>query len=276
MNTWTFIAERFPLKVSVPLVAILGFGSLSLVSFTWFDGAVVFTTLFLSLLAIRMVDDLASIDRDRMTHPDRGLPSGSINATKLTYAVMVLSVFVVSLNVINGDVASTLFLIGYYGLYFFSFRTIPLLIKPCLSNVVFCWIPVYVAHTVSHQFSSAHVLLGLFAYCSAIAHEYAHSVHAANEAPTHLKTYATLLGSRFTAALSLIMYILACVMGLMFWYRSGRPTFFMGTLVVTSAQIIYLEIRLILEPTVHRARSFYVSGYTFFLLPYLALVLDRA
>lgn len=276
MNTWTFIIERFPLKASLPLVAILGFGSLSLVSFTWFDGAVVFTTLFLSLLCIRMVDDLASIDRDRITHPDRGLPSGSINATKLTYTVMVLSALVVSLNVINGDVAATLFLIGYYGLYFFSFRTIPFLIKPCLSNVVFCWIPVYVAHTVSHQFSFAHLLLGLFAYGSAIAHEYAHSVHTANEAPTHSKTYATLLGSRFSAMLSLIMYILAGVMALMFWYRSGRPTFFMGTLGVTSAQIIYLEIRLIFEPTVHRARSFYVAGYTFFLLPYLALVLDRA
>ena len=120
MNTWRFITERFPLKATLPLTAILAFGPMSSAPFTIADGVTIFTTLFLTLLAVRMADDLASIDTDRITHPDRGLPSGRINATRLTYAMVAAAMVVVVLNLFGGHFRDILFLVGYYGLYFIT------------------------------------------------------------------------------------------------------------------------------------------------------------
>lgn len=171
MNTWRFIAERFPLKATLPLTAILVMGPMSSAQFTIADGIFIIATLFLTLLAVRMADDLASIDTDRITHPDRGLPSGRINATRLTYSMVSIAAIVVVLNLFGGHFRDTLVLVGYYCLYFLSIRKFPLLMKPILSNVVFCWIPMYIADTLLGRFSFEYLMLGLFAYISAIAHE---------------------------------------------------------------------------------------------------------
>lgn len=275
MNTWRFITERFPLKATLPLTAILALGPMSSTSFTIKDGMIIFTTLFFTLLAVRMADDLASIDNDRTTHPDRGLPSGRINAARLTCSMASVATMVVVVNLFGGHFRDALFLAGYYSLYFFSIKRSPLLIKPFLSNVVFCWIPLYIADTLLNRFSLEHVMLGLFAYGSVIAHEYAHSVHAEDEGSVHLKTYSSLLGSRWSAVLSGLMYTAAGTMGFMYWFLAGRPLFFLLILLATSVQILYLEIQLIREPAVRTARRFYVAGYGFFLFPYLGLILDN-
>ena len=275
MNTWKFIAERFPFKATLPLTAILALGPMSGAPFTIADGAVIFTTLFLTLLALRMADDLASIDTDRITHPDRGLPSGRIDAAGLTYAMATVATMAVVLNLSRGHFRSLLFLAGVYTLYFLFFRKIPVLIKPFLSNLVFGWIPPYVAATLLNRFSFEHLMLGLFAYGSAIAHEYAHSVHAADEASGRLKTYASLLGPRRSAILSLLMYVAAGTMGLVYWSHAGRPVFFLLILMVTTIRIIYLEIRLIDDPGVRTARPFYIAGFGFFLFPYSGLIFDN-
>lgn len=275
MNTWRFIAERFPLKATFPLTAILAFGPMSSAPFTITYGIIIFTTLFLTLLAVRMADDLASIDTDRITHPERGLPSGRINAAGLTLSMVTIATMVVVLNLFRGHFSVTLFLVGYYCLYFFAIGKTPVLIKPFLSNVVFCWMPIYIADTLLGRFSFEYLILGLFAYISAIAHEYAHSVHAEDEGAAKLKTYSSLLGSRRSAILSGLMYAAAGTMGFVYWSVAGRPILFILILIVTSVQILYLEIRLIREPATHSARPFYLAGYGFFLFPYLGLILDN-
>ncbi len=275
MNTWRFIAERFPLKITLPLTAILALGPMSSASFTFADGLVIFATLFLTLLGVRMADDLASIDMDRITHPDRGLPSGRINSSRLSYSMATIATMVVALNLFGEHFKGTLVLVGYYGFYFFFIKRIPILIKPFLSNLLFCWIPLYIADTLLDRSSLEHLILGLFAYGSAIAHEYAHTVHNEDESPGQLKTYSSLLGPRRSAIISFLMYVAAGTMGFVYWSQAGRPVLFLLILMVTSVQILYLEIRLIRDPVIRYARPFYVAGYGFFLFPYVGLIFDN-
>ncbi len=275
MNAWKFITERFPLKVTLPLVAILCLGPLSLVSFHFSDGLMLFASIFLGLLSLRMADDLASMAMDRLTHPNRGLPSARIDAAKLKRALILLVVLVVSINLVIGAWGATLMITSFYVLYFLLFKKLPVLYKPFFSNLIFCCIPLYIADAILHKLTLAHLLLGLFSYLSVVAHEYAHSVHGGDDPPPKIATYATLIGARPSAMLSLLLFSVAAIFGFIFWHASGRPLFFMISLMAVIIHIIYLEFRLIREPASRTARPFYIYGFTFFLIPYAGLVLDQ-
>ncbi len=276
MNTWKFISERFPFQVTLPMTAALSVGPLSLLPFNWTDGIFTFSMVFIGLLALRMADDLSSMDIDRLTHPTRGLPSGRIHAAKLKRALLIHVAAAIAISALGAFFIGTLLIIAYYSLYFALFKKIPLMIKPFLSNLIFCALPTYIAQIVSPEFSSPHLLLGLFAYASVIAHEYAHNVHSVDPSPSEVKTYVDLLSPKGLAFLSALAFCLAALLGFTFWYTSGRPALFFIALCLTTIQIVYLQVKLISQPVSRRARPFYIYGFTFFLLPFIALALDKA
>jgi 4-hydroxybenzoate polyprenyltransferase len=275
MNTSKFIAERFPLKASLPLTAALCAGPLSLLQFHWTDAIITFTMVFIIFLCLRITDDLASIHIDRLTHPTRGLPSGRIDAAKLKRYLLILIAAAAAISASGAFLISTLLIIVYYSLYFALFKKIPILVRPFLSNLIFFGLPAYIAQIISPQFSSPHLFLGLFAYASVIAHEYAHNVHSPDQTPSDEKTYVDLLGPRGLALLSFLVFALAALSGFAFWYASDQPPLFFIVLCLTTIQIFYLQVKLINQPVAHKAHPFYIYGFTFFLLPFIALAFDK-
>jgi len=262
MNIWYFITERFNFKATLPLFTILWAASLSLTHWQIVSAIVLYISIFIGFFCLRATDDIQSIKVDRITHPERGLVSGRINSAQLTQAIWLMITLIIFVNYFWGNVLAIIFIVFYY-ILFFSFKNkLPVLLKPFLSSFAFGYIVIYTSYVVNSYISSAQVLLGLFIWVSVIAHEYAHSVDADNRA-------------QFFALISLIGYLLACILGSIFWLIANQPPLFIIILMLSTLYILFLEIQLIKKPSSEQAVKFYINGFLFFLLPCLGLIIDQ-
>ncbi len=262
MNSWYFITERFNLKATLPLFTILWAASLSLSYWEMVPAIVLYISIFIGFFCLRAADDINSIEVDRITHPERGLVSGDINSAKLTQAIWFMIALIMLVNYFWGDVLAIIVIVFYYILFFRFKHKLPLFLKPFLSSLAFGYIAIYTSYVVDSYISSAHVLLGLFIWVSVISHEYAHSIDADNKA-------------QIFAIISLIGYLLACILGSIFWLIAKQPLLFIILLMLSTLYILYLEIQLIKKPSSEQAVKFYINGFLFFLLPCLGLIIDQ-
>jgi len=183
--------------------------------------------------------------------------------------------FIALINYFGGNVLAIIVIIFYYSFFFRFEHKLPLLFIPFLSNVAFGYIPLYISYTVENHISLAQILLALFLWISVIAHDYAHSVHADSLDTQGIQTYSKQLGARTSAIVSLIGYLIACILGTIFWLIAKQPPLFFTMLMLSALYILYLEIQLIKKPSSEQAIKFYISGFLFFLLPCLGLIIDQ-
>ncbi len=280
MNTWRFITERFPLKITLPLTAILCLASLNPCSYSSTLLIISYASIFISLLILRAVDDICSIGIDKIKSPERGLVSGRIDSARLAKALKVLILLNIFINInfkniyFNKALFFTTAITLYYFLFYKSIKLIPVIIKPLFSNLVFICIPSYASLIALNKLSLSSCFLGLFIYTSVIAHEYSHNVLKKNTSSYGIINYTDLLGMRGTAALSFSCFIAAFVFALIFWFNINRPILFFITLTITMLQIIVMEIRLMIKPCAKNSKPFYIYGFAFFLLPLLSLIIE--
>lgn len=257
-----FAAERFPLRVTGPLAVALAAGPYAVAG----GGAVGFArsvvSVFLLLLAVRIVDDIRSIPDDRLAHPERGLPSGRIPVPPLRAAAVcsTVAVFLVS----AGPAAAALMaLVLAYVVYFSVERRLSLAARPPAVNVVFLWIPVHVTLIGTEFDPTAVAGLAAFFWLAAVGHDYLHDIHAVGESSRGMETSRTLLGAACCAG--------GFGAGVWLALRSGiaeAPPLFLTSLTVLFAYLGYLVAR-------SMERPIYVAGFAAFALPSALLGLDR-
>jgi hypothetical protein len=282
-----FAAERAPVGVVGALAAALSAGPWALVrgdGAAFLRGAVV-TGLVLFIL--RAVDDLRSVAHDRLAHPGRGLPSGRIPRRPLAAGAALLGV---TAALAGGPVlaAGLAALAAWYAAYFALVARVPPVARPPLVNAVFLGIPLGVAALAEARVGPATglagdpglVALALFYWLSATGHDFAHEVHAADEAPAGPPTTPSAsIGGRTAAILGFGCYAAAFAGGLAAARaapsRGVTPHLFTGALVVLSAYLGLRLVRLVVHPCRERARRLYVAGVACFALPSLLLAADR-
>jgi len=270
-----FIKERFPLPVALPLTLILFAGPAS-VSPPGLGGAIFgWVNTFLALLCLRMADDLTSLPTDKISHPERGLPAGRLEARNLrnflALAVSAMVLWQVNIPAMLAAIGTVIF----YVLFFRDFKEkLPLLTRPFFSNIIFAVIPCY-AGIMGGNLTPAHLWLAVFIWLAAVAHELAHNVHGPLETDLGLADYVESIGARSTAALALVLFALAGFFAFLAWLSLARPWVFGLLLVLTAAHLGFLGAKLIREPEYENARPFYVAGFTFFLVPLAGLLIDR-
>jgi 4-hydroxybenzoate polyprenyltransferase len=261
-----FIEERYSLKASIPLAMVL-FLSPYLVGsgFTVVGAVCGCVTVFVALLCLRIADDVSDIDYDKENNGDRALPSGRVDKYTLSMFVYIAMPVIVTVNFLIGftyGASLVAFAIIYYAYFFKSIkRILPRGVRPFFSNVVFSIIPVY-AGILSNNLKAVHIMLALFIYCAAIAHEWAHNV---NETERN-KNATIIVFAQFT---------LSGVFGWLFWLAYGKPLVFGITLLITSIQILAMCIRVVANPSHAYARKFYIAGFTFFAIPLIGLIIDN-
>jgi hypothetical protein len=237
-----------------PFTVILFGGPASLSPPSLWTAALGWVSTFLGLLCLRIADDLASLENDKVAHPDRGLPSGRINAGNLRTFVA----------------AGTIL---FYILYFKSFKKrLPLIIRAPWSNAIFAVIPCYVG-LLSPNFVTPQVFLAGVVWLAAVAHEWAHNVHGPDETGLGLAGYVQAIGSRQSAAVALALFAGAAFFACLAWLTMGRPWVFGMLFVMTSLHVGFLGMRLIRQPEYKNAQPFYIVGFTFLLLPLAGLLL---
>jgi 4-hydroxybenzoate polyprenyltransferase len=270
-----FILERFPLKITVPLSAILFAAPFSVASFDIPKVLFGVINVFGFLLLLRMQDDLDDIEVDSILHPERGLVKGYINANKLRAMVAIGAGALLAVNSGGPWFLLVLAMTLVYGVFYSIKPWIPLPLSPLLTNAVFFFIPVYAGVVAEGIPTWTHVLLGLFVWSSVVAHDFAHSVHGLDEAPDSVRTFSTVLGNRGSAFIALGAFVLAGLLGMLFSASNDKPLWFSVFLMLTFLQILWMGIRLARFPTVRNARPFYIFGFVFFLLPLLGLIVDN-
>ncbi len=269
-----FIKERFQPKATV-LISIILFSAPFLTvtrnSTNYFSGVM---TTFIILLTIRIADDLTSLDEDKSHHPQRGLVSGRIDRKALIWSLSYLGVFICILNLSAKQIGILTFIFIYYALFFFFRTKTSLLLKPFFSNAIFLVLPFYATGSHILNENPRILFLGLFLWAGAIAHEYSHNVHDLEEKTEYEKTYSTLLGPRNAAILSLILFLSSFLFGVLFWYFTGKSYFFICTLVLLTLHMLYHYQKIIKKPCDKNAQPFYIFGFTYFLLPLCAFIVD--
>jgi 4-hydroxybenzoate polyprenyltransferase len=293
-----FAAERAPAAVVLALAVSLCAGPWALAGE---DGPALLravAVVFLVLTALRIVDDLRSIEHDRIASPERALPAGRIEARPLVVGAALLFAAAALVSVPRLTLGLGL-LAAYYAAYYALVERIPIVLRPPLVNAVFLAIPLGVgvlsggAGTPGAAVATggqavdgsggagapALVALAAFYWLSAVGHDYAHEVHSADDAPSGLRTISQSLGPRVTAGVGLCCYVGGCVAGLLAARGAltpGRwPPLFVTSLAVLFGYVGFLLVRLIALPGRERARRLYVSGVVCFAVPSLLLGLDR-
>jgi 4-hydroxybenzoate polyprenyltransferase len=269
-----FAGERFAPWATVPIAALLYAAPASLGQPAALEMAEGALATFLGLLCLRIADDLGDLERDRVLHPQRGLSSGRIDPAGLLDANLALGTVLVALeSTSTWRLAFSLGACAFYRAWFSGWRArVHSVARPFLSNLVF---PCAVFHGAGPGAWRPAVLLALYAWLAAVAHEFAHNVRSPEEEPPLGPGYARALGAEGTAVLSLALFAMAALVAALLWLALGRPRSLGGALVAAATGAGYFLARLRRDPGPQPARSIYRAGIVFALVPALGLILRR-
>ena len=267
-----FVGERFPPWVSVPTAALLYAAPASLGSPGRLEAAEGALATFLGLLCLRIADDLEDLEVDRRVHPRRGLPSGRIDPARLRDAGLALGGLLVALESPSGwRLAFFIGACAFYRAWYAVWRMrVHAVARPFFSNLVF---PCAVLHGAGPVAWRAVVLLALFAWLAAVAHEFAHNVRSMEEEPSWGPGYARALGAAGTAILSVALFTAAALAAVLLWLQLGRPCPLGMALAGAIGGLGFFLVRLLREPGPRRSRDLYQAGILFGLAPAVGMLL---
>ena len=174
-----FVRERFPPWATIPIAGLLYAAAASLGEHTPLEAAGGALATWLGLLGLRIADDLSDLERDRVLHPERGLASGAIDPARLRDANLGLGMALLALE--STSPWRLTFFIGacvHYRAWFHARARVPPVARPFLSNLVF---PCAVLHAAGPGAGRPAILLGLYAWLTAVAHEFAHNARSPEE-----------------------------------------------------------------------------------------------
>jgi 4-hydroxybenzoate polyprenyltransferase len=266
-----FVRERFSPWATVPLCALLDAAPASLGRPRPLEVAAGALATWLGLLSLRIADDLTDLERDRVLHPQRGLPSGAIDPVRLREASLGLATALLVLeSTSTWRLAFFVTACGYSRAWLsYGRKRVHPVARPFLSNLVF---PLAVLHGAGPGAWRPAILLALYAWLAAVAHEFAHNVRSPEEEGPLGPGYARALGARGTAVLGTALFAAAAVVAGLLWGVLDRPGVFGGALMGAAAGMALFLARLLRDGGSSSARSVYRAGIVFALLPALGLL----
>ena len=269
-----FVGERFRPWATVPMALLLYAAPAGLGRPGLLDEAAGALATFLGLLCLRIADDLEDLEADRALHPERGLSSGRIDPKRLRDANLALGAVLFAVE--SSSVWRLAFFLGacaFYRAWYAALKErVHAVARPFFSNVVF---PCAVFHGAGPGAWRAAVPLALYAWLSAVAHEFAHNVPSVEEEPASGPGFARALGARGTALLGIALFALAGLATVRLWLGLGRPRSLGVALVAAAGGLGFFLARLLREPGPARSRTLYRAGILFVLAPALGLLLRR-
>lgn len=255
-----FLAERYPPMPTIPMALLIGTvlvdpatAELSVIL-----QAAVFT--WLVLLVARGIDDLTSVDEDRLRHRDRGLVSGRIDGASLSRGLTAAAL--AALLISPG--LETLALCGAFGAILWAAflwrRSLPLLVWPLISNAIFL-LPGFWCLLEPTRSGPATLPIAVALWLGGAAHHWLHSEFDGGPDPS------VRLGLLLSAGGTL-----AALTG--FLTAPG-----ISTAPLAAAFISYTVTLLLASPWrpayIDRHEAFYVWGYLAVLLPLTVWCLAR-
>lgn len=232
----------------------------------------------LLLLLARISDDMADIPIDRITHPGRLLSRADRATLRQMRGVQLgLIGLLLGLQWLSATVALfILAVLAVYGVFFAIKHRFSIIVQSVVVNSTLGVLPIYAELARCGQISGAGLLMGLFFWLGALAHDYSHSIlDARDESPERLSPMNRLDAKRLAIA-SLILFLTSGAVGLLLYGLHYTGPLFLALLLVCLVVMTRLEVRLIRRPGRATAKPFYWFGYVFFLLPALGYIVSQS
>ena len=257
-----WLAERFPLHVSVPVAVVLCGAALP--RGAWIDLPRIAATGWLLLFAARAWDDLADLRRDRVRRPERVLPSGRLSERVLRGTALGAGALGIAgsfaLSVPAGACVSGCAAAGF-GWHAARPRW-SRLAGPALVNLAFPALVLLGPLGLGTAGGEA-VLLALFAWTAAVAHDLGHGIEEEAGMPDELRDPLT-PGVRARWGLAAFVGSLATAVAL----EVTRPDPLFAAFVVLAGAVVALRfVPLLRKPTEWNARRLRVAGFVYLVAP---------
>ncbi|HTO96760.1 MAG TPA: hypothetical protein VMK66_06915, partial [Myxococcales bacterium] len=209
----------------------------------------------------------------RALHPERGLSAGAIDPGRLRKVNLGLAAALLALESTSTWRLAFFVGAGAHCLGWLSWRQrVHPVARPFLSNLVF---PCVVLHAAGPGAWRPAILLAVYAWLAAVAHEFAHNVRSPEEEGPLGPGYARTLGAGGTAVLGAALFATAALAGALLWLMLDRPVVFGGALVGAAAGLSLFLRRLLRDRAPASGRSVYRAGIVFALVPALGLLVGR-
>lgn len=237
-----------------------------------FTGAL---TVSVFLLFVRLGDDIADIDIDRLTHPERALCDGRINIRRMHHFTVFMAFVMLLLQWGRTDCAGMIGLaVVLCGVFFQKKKHFNAWVNVVLLNATLMLFPVYAGLLLYGEVSLFHWLMGAFFWAGGIAHDLSHCI--LDEVPVGRRAINPInrIPGTLLAKVSLAMFFVSATLGAILFMSGDVGVWFALMLMVTSAFILLLEYRLIRQPCSRTAKPFYTLGFAFFLLPVVGHLVD--
>jgi 4-hydroxybenzoate polyprenyltransferase len=257
-----WVVERFPLQVSAPVAVVLCGAALP--RGAWTELPRIAATGWLLLFAARAWDDLADLRRDRVRRPERVLPSGRLPERVLRGAALGAGALGVAgsfaLSVPAGACVSAC---AAAGLAWHAARPRwPRLAGPALVNLAFPALVLLGPLGLGAARGEA-LLLALFAWTAAVAHDLGHGIEEEAGMPGELRDRLA-PEARARWGLAAFLGSLGAAVAL----EAMWPDPLFAAFAVLAGVVVALRfVPLLREPTEWNARRLRVAGFVYLVAP---------
>ena len=229
-------------------------------------------TMYSSFFAVLIWNDVTDADIDAIAHPDRPIPSGRINSKKFfmialffsaltfifAYLISIWCLFIVCIAALYVTFHNKYFkrnvkLPAYSEIFgpiqwvvviIFGFFTI-WTSYPQSSDIMFS-LPIFGHISTNIQAVEQMILLIFFMYFADSSHDVAEGIHDSYADNLHgVKTYATTFGIKNAARISLLLFIISGMFGIIIFLRSALSLLFLVFFLFIFIYTLFYPIKLV-------------------------------
>ncbi len=267
---------------------------------------IIFTilTMYFGFFATLIWNDITDADIDAIAHPDRPIPSGRINTKKFFKIALIFSL----LNFIFAILISIwcFILVGIAALFVtFHNKYLKRKIKiPAYSEifgpfqwivvVIFGFLAIWTATPISSEIAINFPLLGsiftnskaieqmiiliIFTYFADASHDIAEGIHDADADLMHgIKTYSTTFGKEKAAKISLIMFTISGIFGIVMFLQFNLSIIFLCIFLLLFVYTLIYSLKLLKSGKKEIEKQGFIVGrkvYDYFLFTFDILFID--
>jgi geranylgeranylglycerol-phosphate geranylgeranyltransferase len=240
--------------------------------------------LFLILIATFMVNDVTDREIDKIAHPERPIPSGRVEARHITYAAFLFyaAALVIGYIISKWVLLVTIIILAISFIHFvYTKRRLHITgSSEIITPLTWASMPAYCFLAVGNFDYRTIILLSLFIYFADVAHDtIGGACDLKGDRMGNVKTFASVLGEISVVYISLILFILSAVAGLLLYFLASLGYVYLIGIISFIGYVLLAYFSALRNPNdqrfmAHVARSHSLVG-NYFVAGFSLLFLDN-
>ncbi len=239
-------------------------------------------SLYSGFFAALIWNDITDFDIDKLSHPDRPIPSGRISSKKFFAIALFFStttfIFAYLVNIwCFLLVGFTALFVAFHDKYFKKMVKIPAY-SEIFTPLQWIIVPIFGFIAMNNTNYVVLFILVLFTYFADNAHDLADGIHDyTGDLKNGVKTYATSFGKKNAARISFFMFFLSGILGFLLYYSSFLTLIFLIPFVLIWFYAMFYSYKLLKTKEENMSKIGSIvgrKGFNYFLIIYDLIFLD--